>query len=257
MNENKMTIFSSAEFGAVRTMETADGKVMFCGADIARALGYSNTSKAIKDHCRYVTKCYIPHPQSADKQIEMTFIPEGDIYRLITHSKLPNAERFETWVFDEVLPTIRKHGAYMTDNTLEKALTSPDFLIQLATNLKEEQAKRKALESMIKADKPKVIFADAVSASHTSILVGDLAKLLRQNGIKIGANRLFQWLRNNGYLISRKGTDWNMPTQKSMELGLFEVKETAVTHADGHSTVNRTPKVTGKGQQYFVNKFLQ
>lgn len=257
MNENKMTIFSSAEFGAVRTMETADGKVMFCGADIARALGYSNTSKAIKDHCRYVTKCYIPHPQSADKQIEMTFIPEGDIYRLITHSKLPNAERFETWVFDEVLPTIRKHGAYMTDNTLEKALTSPDFLIQLATNLKEEQAKRKALESRIEADKPKVIFADAVSASYTSILVGDLAKLLKQNGVKIGANRLFQWLRNNGYLISRKGTDWNMPTQKSMELGLFEVKETAVTHADGHSTVNRTPKVTGKGQQYFVNKFLQ
>lgn len=257
MNENRMTVFSSAEFGAVRTMETADGKVMFCGADIAKALGYSNTSKAIKDHCRYVTKCYIPHPQSADKQIEMTFIPEGDIYRLITHSKLPNAERFEMWVFDEVLPTIRKHGAYMTDNTLEKALTSPDFLIQLATSLKEEQARRKVLENKVETDKPKVVFADAVSASHTSILVGDLAKLLKQNGINIGANRLFAWLRLNGYLISRKGTDWNMPTQKSMELGLFEVKETAVTHADGHSTVNRTPKVTGKGQQYFVNKFLQ
>lgn len=257
MNENRMTVFSSAEFGAVRTMETADGKVMFCGADVAKALGYSNTSKAIKDHCRYVTKCYIPHPQSADKQIEMTFIPEGDIYRLITHSKLPNAERFEMWVFDEVLPTIRKHGAYMTDNTLEKALTSPDFLIQLATSLKEEQARRKVLENKVETDKPKVVFADAVSASHTSILVGDLAKLLKQNGINIGANRLFAWLRLNGYLISRKGTDWNMPTQKSMELGLFEVKETAVTHADGHSTVNRTPKVTGKGQQYFVNKFLQ
>lgn len=257
MNENKMTVFSSAEFGAVRTMETADGKVMFCGADVAKALGYSDAPKAIKAHCKEDGWVIYPVIDSMGRTQQAKFITEGNVYRLITHSKLPNAERFETWVFDEVLPTIRKHGAYMTDNTLEKALTSPDFLIQLATNLKEEQAKRKALESRIEADKPKVIFADAVSASYTSILVGDLAKLLKQNGVKIGANRLFQWLRNNGYLISRKGTDWNMPTQKSMELGLFEVKETAVTHADGHSTVNRTPKVTGKGQQYFVNKFLQ
>lgn len=256
MNENRMTVFSSAEFGAVRTMETTDGKVFFCGADIAKALGYSNARDALLRHCK--EKGVVKHDTLTKGGIqELTYIDEGNVYRLITHSKLQNAERFETWVFDEVLPTIRKHGAYMTDNTLEKALTSPDFLIQLATNLKEEQAKRKALESRIEADKPKVIFADAVSASYTSILVGDLAKLLKQNGVKIGANRLFQWLRNNGYLISRKGTDWNMPTQKSMELGLFEVKETAITHADGHSTVNKTPKVTGKGQQYFVNKFLQ
>lgn len=254
MTENKLEIFRSTEFGSVRTLETTDGKVLFCGKDVANALGYKDTAYAISAHCKGVEE--IPTPTAGGYQI-MKFITEGNVYRLITHSKLPNAERFETWVFDEVLPTIRKHGAYMTDNTLEKALTSPDFLIQLATNLKEEQAKRKALESRIEADKPKVIFADAVSASHTSILVGDLAKLLKQNGVKIGANRLFQWLRSNGYLISRKGTDWNMPTQKSMELGLFEVKETAVTHSDGHSTVNKTPKVTGKGQQYFVNKFLQ
>lgn len=264
MNENKMTVFSSAEFGAVRTMETADGKVMFCGADVAKALGYSNTRDALAKHCKTdgvafcdgVSKTTNQHGVTTEQIVSLKFISEGNVYRLITHSKLQNAERFETWVFDEVLPTIRKHGAYMTDSTLEKALTSPDFLIQLATSLKKEQARRKALENKVETDKPKVIFADAVSASHTSILVGDLAKLLKQNGINIGASRLFQWLRNNGYLISRKGTDWNMPTQKSMELGLFEVKETAITHADGHSTVNKTPKVTGKGQQYFVNKFL-
>lgn len=256
MNENKIEVFRSAEFGAVRTLETTDGKVLFCGKDVAVSLGYTNPLKAVRDHCKEEGVNEMDTPTAGGIQ-KMKFITEGNVYRLITHSKLPNAERFESWVFDEVLPTIRKHGAYMTDNTLERALTSPDFLIQLATNLKEEQAKRKALENRIETDKPKVIFANAVSASRTSILVGDLAKLLKQNGVKIGANRLFQWLRNNGYLISRKGTDWNMPTQKSMELGLFEVKETAVTHADGHSTVNKTPKVTGKGQQYFVNKFLQ
>ena len=155
----------------------------------------------------------------------MTFIPEGDVYRLITHSKLPNAECFEKWVFDEVLPTIRQHGAYMTVDILKKAITEPDFLIQLAMQIKEEQTKRRELENKVEQDKPKVIFAEAVSASETSILVGDLAKLLKQNGIKIGANRLFEWLRNTGYLISRKGNDWNRPTQKGMELGLFEVKE--------------------------------
>lgn len=251
--ENKFEIFNSAEFGAVRTLETPDGKVLFCGKDVAAALNYVSTANAISAHCKGVTE--IMTPTAGGNQM-MKFITEGDLYRLIAHSRRPDAERFEIWVFDEVLPTIRKHGAYMTDNTLEKALTSPDFLIQLATNLKEERAKRKALEIQAEQNKPKVIFADAVSTSKTSILVGDLAKLLKQNGVKIGANRLFEWLRNNGYLISRKGTDWNMPTQKSMELGLFEVKETAVTHADGHTTVSRTSKVTGKGQQYFVNKFL-
>ena len=256
MNENKIEVFNSTEFGAVRTLKTEDGKVLFCGADVAKALGYKDTVNALKAHCK--TDGVVIHHliDSMGRTQQAKFITEGNVYRLITHSKLPNAERFEAWVFDEVLPTIRKHGAYMTENTLEKALTSPDFLIQLATTLKEEQAKRKALEIKAEQDKPKVIFADAVSASRNSILVGDLAKLLKQNGVKIGANRLFVWLRNNGYLISRKGSDWNMPTQKSMELELFEVKETAVTHADGHSTVNRTPKVTGKGQQYFVNKFL-
>lgn len=144
----------------------------------------------------------------------------------------------------------------MTDSTLEQALTSPDFLIKLATELKTEKEKRQALEVQVEENKPKVLFADAVSVSNTSILVGDLAKIIKQNGVNIGANRLFAWLRDNGYLIKRKGNDYNMPTQYSMDLKLFEVKETVITHSDGHTSISKTPKVTGKGQQYFVNKFL-
>lgn len=185
------------------------------------------------------------------------FLTESGVYKLIFKSRKEEAEKFQDWVTDEVLPTIRKHGAYMTDNTLEKALTSPDFLIQLATNLKEEQVKRRLLEEEKRVNAPKVIFADAVSTSHTSILVGELAKLLKQNGVDTGQNKLFQWLRDNGYLIRRKGTDYNMPTQKAMELELFEIKETSITHSDGHISVSKTPKVTGKGQIYFINKFRE
>lgn len=253
---NEIKLFENPEFGRIRTLENDDGKVLFCGADVANALGYSNPRKAIADHCRCVTKRDVPHPQSPDKTIEMTFIPEGDVYRLITHSKLPAAERFEAWVFDDVLPTIRKHGAYMTADTIKKAMQSPDFIIQLATELKAEQEKNLALSDKIEADKPKTIFADAVSVSHTSIPVGDLAKLITQNGVDIGQKRLFAWLRENGYLM-KSGSSYNMPTQRSMERQLFEVKETVVTHSDGHTSVNRTPKVTGKGQIYFINKFLQ
>ena len=186
-----------------------------------------------------------------------TIVNESGLYSLILSSKLPNAKKFKRWVTAEVLPSIRKHGAYMTPDTLEKALYNPDFLIRLATELKDTQAHVKHLETKIDNDKPKVIFADAVSTSKSSILVGELAKIIKQNGVNIGQNRLFSWLRDNGYLIKRKGTDYNMPTQYSMDLQLFEVKETEVTHADGHITVSKTPKVTGKGQQYFINKFLK
>ena len=154
------------------------------------------------------------------------------------------------------MPSIRKHGAYLTDNALEEALTSPDFLIKLATQLKEEKEQRKQLEAKVEQDKPKVLFADSVSASKSSILVGELAKILKQNGVDTGQFRLFAWLRENGYLIKREGSDYNMPTQKSAEMGLFEVKQTIITHSDGHITTNKTPKVTGKGQVYFINKFM-
>ena len=186
----------------------------------------------------------------------MSFITEGDVYRLTFGSKLSSAEKFTDWVADEILPTIRKHGAYMTENTLEKALTSPDFLIQLATQLKEEQAQRKALEQRVEADRPKVLFAEAVETSQTSILVGDLAKLIKQNGVDIGQKRLFAWLRENGYLI-KSGNSTNMPTQRSMDMKLFEVKERSISNPDGSVRVTKTTKVTGKGQTYFINIFLK
>ena len=252
---NDLLIFKSPEFGEIRTIEE-NGKVLFCGSDVARALGYAKPQNAIDRHCRCALKRGIPHPQSPDKTIEMLFIPEGDIYRLAAKSELPGADKFESWIFDEVLPSIRRHGAYMTPETLEAAILNPDTMIKLCTALKEEQEKRKALENRVKRDRPKVLFADSVAASKTSILVGELAKLLKQNGVETGQNRMFQWLREQGYLIRRQGTDFNMPTQKAMEMGLFEIKETAITHSDGHVTISKTPKVTGKGQQFFVNAFL-
>ena len=253
---NEIQIFKSDSFGAVRTVEV-EGVPYFVGKDVAEILGYSDTNKAIAMHVDDEDKILNDKSSSSFGQRGATLINESGLYSLILCSKLPKAKQFKHWVTSEILPAIRKHGAYMTENTLEKALTSPDFLIQLATQLKEEQAQRKALEVQIEADKPKTIFADAVSVSKTSILVGELAKLLKQNGIEIGQNRLFAWLREKGYLISRKGTDYNMPTQKSMELKLFEIKENSITHSDGHTSITKTPKVTGKGQIYFINIFLK
>lgn len=249
---NELQIFNNPEFGEIRTLEEGE-RVLFCGSDVAKALGYTNPSKALSDHCKGVTKRYTPTKSGTQ---EMSFIPESDLYRLVFSSKLPTAEKFTDWVTDEILPTIRKHGAYMTPDVIERTLTDPDYIIQLATTLKDEQQKRKALEAQAEENRPKVLFADSVATSHTSILIFDLAKILKQNGVDIGGNRLFEWMRKNGYLVRRKGSDYNMPTQRSMEMSLFEVKETSVSHSDGHISVNKTPKVTGKGQQYFINLFL-
>lgn len=249
---DKLTLFENPEFGNVRTLETNDGKVMFAGKDVAAALGYSNTRDALAKHCKGVVKC---DTLTRGGKQELAFIPESDVYRLVFGSKLPNAERFTDWITEEVIPSIRKHGAYMTADTIKKAMQSPDFIIQLATELKAEQEKNRQLESKIEADKPKTIFADAVSVSHSSILIGDLAKLIRQNGYEIGQKRLFAWMRDNGYLM-KSGSSMNLPTQYSMERGWFEIKETTVTHSDGHTTISKTPKVTGKGQIYFINLFL-
>lgn len=255
MNENKIEIFNNEEFGTVRTL-TIDNEPYFVGKDVAIILGYADTFGALKKHVDEEDKQNCQN-SSFDSPRGLTVINESGLYSLILSSKLPNAKKFKRWVTAEVLPSIRKHGAYMTPDTLEKALYNPDFLIRLATELKDTQAHVKHLETKIDNDKPKVIFADAVSTSKTSILIGDLAKIIKQNGVDIGQKRLFAWLREGGYLIKRKGGDYNMPTQRSMELGLFEVKETAITHSDGHTTISKTPKVTGKGQQYFINKFLK
>lgn len=251
-----LQIFNNPEFGQVRTI-TIDDKDYFVGLDIAKALGYKKPSQAVIDHCKGIRKMEIPSNGGIQ---ETNLIPEGDLYRLIVKSQLPQAEKFEKWVFDEVLPSIRKHGMYAKD----EILNNPDLLIKVATELKREKEEKKILqlknaeqEKQLEEQKPQVIFAQSVQASKTSILVGDLAKLIKQNGVNIGANRLFIWLRDNGYLIKRKGTDYNMPTQYSMDLELFEVKETSITHSDGHISVSKTPKVTGKGQIYFINKFIK
>lgn len=251
---HELKIFESPEFGTVRTV-TINGEPWLVGKDVAEALGYSNPRKAISDHVdaedRGVTKCdTLGGPQ------EMTIINESGLYALVLSSKLPTARRYKHWVTSEVLPSIRKHGLYATAETAERLLSDPDFVIRLFTEIKAEKEMRQQLEAEAAANAPKVLFADSVEASKTSILVFDLAKLIRQNGVDIGGKRLFAWMRDNGYLVRRKGADYNMPTQKAMEMGLFEVKETAITHADGHISVNRTPKVTGRGQVYFINKFL-
>lgn len=239
---------------SVRTIQVG-ADPFFVLPDICKVLGLTNPSKVANqiDPDALTTSEVI---DSMGRNQRVNVVNEAGLYEVIFMSRKAEAKAFKRWVTHEVLPSIRKRGGYLTPEATEKALTDPDFIIQLATSLKEERAKRAALEAENEANKPKVLFADAVTTSHTSILVGDLAKLVQQNGIPLGANRLFKWLRKHGYLISRKGTDWNMPTQKAQELGLFRVKETAVTHPDGHVTVNRTPKVTGKGQEYFISRFL-
>ena len=250
---NNIKIFENPEFGSVRTVEVS-GEPYFVGKDVAEILGYSNTRDALARHVDSEDKAdVVIHDGSQNRT--MAVVNESGVYALIFGSKLPKAKEFKHWVTNEVLPSIRKRGAYMTDDALHRAITEPDFLIQLAKELKEEKDKRKQLETVIEQDKPKVIFADAVTASHTSILIGDLAKLLKQNGVNMGQKRLFEWLRTNGYLI-KGGNSYNMPTQRSMEMKLFEVKERTINNPDGTIRVTKTTKVTGKGQTYFINKFL-
>lgn len=251
----EIKIFENPHFGKVRTLEI-EGEPWFVGKDVAEVLGYQNPSKALADHVDAEDKLN-NETLSSLGQRGGWLINESGLYSLVLSSKLPTAKAFKRWITSEVIPSIRKHGAYMTPDKLEDILLNPDTLITLATELKKERAAREHLEGLRRLDKPKVIFADAVCASKRSILVGELAKLLKQNGVEIGQNRLFEWLWNNGFLISRKGSDYNMPTQKAMEMGLFEIKETAIPHSDGHITVSLTPKVSGKGQKYFVNRFLQ
>lgn len=242
---NEIKIFENQEFGKVRALEI-DGKPYFCGSDIAEALGYKRPNDAIAQHCRATVKHRTP---ISGKIQEVNYIPEGDVYRLIVRSKLPSAEKFEKWVFDEVLPSIRQTGGYQ--------MTMPQGKELLALAVLEAQKTIEAQNKDIERMKPKEIFADAVAASSTAILIGELAKLLRQNGIDIGQNRLFDWMRKNGYLIRQKGSAYNTPTQRSADLGILTTKETVIVRSDGSTEVKKTVKVTGKGQQYFINKFLK
>lgn len=247
---NELKIFQSEEFGEVRTV-TIDGQPWFVGKDVAIVLGYVNARDTISKHVDNEDKGVAKCDTLGGKQ-DLTVVNESGLYALIFGSKLESAKRFKHWVTSEVLPSIRKHGVYALDDLLN----NPDMAIKAFTALKEEREKNRQLLEDNQRMKPKEIFADAVSASHTSILIGDLAKILKQNGIQTGQKRLFKWMREHGYLIKRNGADRNMPTQKAMEQGLFEVKESTVNNPDGSVRINRTTKVTGRGQQYFINKFL-
>ncbi|KAA9372712.1 phage antirepressor [Lactobacillus mulieris] len=248
MNDLQIFKFNGLD---VRTV-LIDGEPYFVGKDVTEILGYKNASKALADHVDSEDKLN-NETLSSLGQRGGWLVNESGLYSLILSSKLPTAKKFKHWVTSEVLPAIRKHGAYMTD---EKAFDVVNNKAGLADLLQQaaDQLKRKDIQ--IAEMKPKALFADSVSASDSTILIGDLAKILKANGVDTGAKRLFQWLRDKSYLINRKGSDWNSPTQKSMNLGLFVIKESTHTQPDGTVRVTKTTKVTGKGQQYFVNKFL-
>ena len=253
---SNIKIFENPEFGSIRTVEI-NNEPWFVGKDVAEALGYANTRDALAKHVDDADKTSVAIRDSGSNYQSMAnVINESGVYSLIFGSKLPKAKEFKHWVTSEVLPAIRKHGGYLSPEKIEEVLSDPDTIIKLATNLKEEQAKRREAEAKLEKAKPKMIFADAVSASEQTILIGDLAKLIKQNGHDIGQKRLFQWMRDNGYLIKRNGADYNSPTQRAMEMGLFRIKESTVVKPDGSTSINKTTKVTGKGQQYFINKFL-
>lgn len=253
---NELKVFENAEFGQIRGVEI-DGESWLVGKDVAERLGYSNASKAVMVHVDDEDKKFEMLPVS-DSQIgnlvKTALINESGFYSLVLGSKLPNAKKFKRWVTSEVLPAIRKHGGYLTAEKVEEALLNPDVLIRLATELKDEREARRALESKVAEDAPKVLFAKAVEQAENSILVGDLAKMIKQNGTDIGQKRLFERLRAEGYLGTR-GENYNMPTQRAMEMQLFRISERTINNPDGSVRLTRTVKVTGKGQVYFINRY--
>lgn len=246
---NEMKVFYNAECGKLRTLNR-DGEPWFVGKDVATALGYKDSVNALKSHVSEEDKGgWRIATQYGER--EAVIINESGLYSLILSSKLDSAKRFKRWVTAEVLPSIRKSGGYIAG---QDEMSDTELLAKALLVAQRQIEQRNA---QIAEMQPKALFADAVAASHTSILIGELAKILKQNGVDIGQNRLFETLRQQGYLIRRNGTDYNSPTQRAMELGLFEVKESTVGNPDGSVRVTRTTKVTGKGQQYFINKFLK
>lgn len=251
---NDMKIFENSEFGAVRVVDV-NGEPWFVARDVASALGYVDTTQAIRMHCEKAKD--FRGVEMTATATPMKIIPEEDVYALIFGSRLESAKQFRRWICDEVLPAIRKHGGYLTAAKLEEALTDPDTIIRLATNLKAEREKRQALEAQAAADRPKVVFAESIEVAKTSILVGEMAKLIKQaTGCDMGQNRFFEWLRANGYL-HKGGSARNMPTQRCIDAGWMEIKEGTRIGSSGECHITRTPKVTGKGQIYFVNLFRE
>lgn len=246
---NELQVFQNDQFGQVRTVQN-DGQPWFVAADVCRALELGQVTNTIR-RLDEDEKALISIKGISRGNDQVSIINEPGLYTLVIGSRKPEARAFKRWITHEVIPSIRKSGGYIAgqENMTDAELLSKALLVA--------HRQIEARDAQIEAMTPKALFADAVSASKTSILIGDLAKLLKQNGCDIGQKRLFAWMRDNGYLIRQKGVSYNSPTQRSMDMKLFEVKESTITHADGHITINRTAKVTGMGQQYFINKFLK
>lgn len=252
---NSIQVFNYNDY-EIRTVQSErDGNVWFVAKDVCDVLGHTNSRVAVQqldDDEKDVSEIY-----TLGGMQEMTIISESGLYTLILRSNKPNAKEFRRWVTGTVLPSVMRNGFYATPATAQKIIEDPDTFITVLQELKNQQAKNAELQAQAERDKPKVIFADAVDASKDSILIGNLAKILKQNGVDIGQNRLFAWFREHGYLMNiSHGERKNMPTQKSMDMGLFEVKKTVVNNPDGSTRITHTTKVTGKGQVYFINLFL-
>lgn len=247
---NELQIFKNPEFGEIRTAKQGD-EVLFIAVDVCKALDIKNVTQALSrldgDERSML---------NIGRQGDTNAVNEYGLYSLVLSSRKPTAKAFKRWVTHEVLPTIRKTGGYLTPEKVEEVLSNPDTIIKLATDLKEERAKRKEAENRLEEAKPKVLFANAVTESDGTILIGDLAKFIKQNGRDMGQKRLFEQLRNDGFLIKQKCSSYNMPTQRAMDMGLFKVKESSIVQPDGVVRLTRTVKVTGKGQIYFINKYL-
>lgn len=256
---NELKIFNY-ENNAVRTT-LKNGEIWWVLKDVCDVLHLSNSRRVAErlddDEKSNVTQSDFRNYDFEVPNRGLTMINESGLYKVILRSDKPEAKNFMRWVTHEVLPSIRKHGAYITSDKMEELMNDPDTWVKLIRTLQQERREKTMLQNQIDQDRPKVIFADAVAVSDSDILIGVLAKILKSNGVNIGQNRLFERLRQDGFLVRRNGSDYNLPTQKAMDLGLFKVKETAVAHSDGHVTVIKTAKVTGKGQQYFVNYFLK
>ena len=248
---NELTIFNNDHFGQLRTV-MINNQPWFVAADVCRALEIDDTGRAVgrldQDES---TRIEIAHPQNPLKTLEVLAVSEPGLYSLVLGSRKPEARMFKRWITHDVIPAIRSHGGYLTPELTERVLTDPDTIIRLATDLKQERSARIEAERRIAKDAPKVLFADAVSQTSNEILVGELAKMIRQNGHEIGQNRLYEQLRKDGYIMKNS----TIPTQRAMELQLFRIIERSVIQPNGTTRVTQTTKVTGKGQVYFINKY--
>lgn len=250
---NEIKTFSNDMFSILIKQDNENN--LFDLETVAKSLGFTQFKNG-KQYIRWETINKYLGKYLSQEVGKGDFIPEPMVYKLAFKAGNSTAEKFQDWLAIEVLPAIRKHGIYATDNVIENTLNNPDYIINILTEYKKEKEHNLVLEQQVKENKPKVLFADSVAGSDNSILVGELAKLLKQNGVDVGQNRLFKWLRNNGYLIKKSGESYNLPTQRSMDLEILDIKKRVINNPDGSSKITRTPKVTGKGQQYFINKFL-